>query len=71
MKKVFLAVATIAFVFAMTSCDKKCTCKQYVNGSVVAEQEYTIDKDSNKKCSDYAGSALVGESGHETGVVCK
>lgn len=71
MKKVLLAVATVAFVFAMTSCDKKCTCKQYLNGNVVAEQEYTIDKDSDKHCSDFATSALMGEAGHETGWECK
>ena len=71
MKKVLLAIATVAVVFAMSSCDKKCTCKQYLNGSVVDEQEYTIDKDSDKRCSDYATTALVGEAGHETGWECK
>lgn len=71
MKKLFLVVAAAAFVFGITSCDKKCVCKTYVNGDVTATNEYTIDKDSDKKCSDYATTAVVDLGNGKTGVECK
>lgn len=72
MKKVLFAIATVACVFAMTSCDKKCTCKTWLNGNVIAEAEYTIDKNSDKHCSDYATQAVIEDgNGNKTGVECK
>ena len=71
MKKVFVAFAAMAFVFGFASCDKKCTCKWYNNGKVTATQTYTIDKDSDKKCSDYAGTAVIDLGNGKTGVECK
>lgn len=71
MKKVFVAFAAMAFVFGFASCDKKCTCKWYNNGKVTATQTYTIDKDSDKKCSDYATTAVYDDGNGKTGVECK
>ena len=71
MKKVFVAFAAMAFIFGFASCDKKCTCKWYNNGKVTATQTYTIDKDSDKKCSDYAGSIIVDNGNGKTGIECK
>ncbi|MBO4646086.1 MAG: hypothetical protein J5642_06180 [Bacteroidales bacterium] len=71
MKKVLLAVVAVGFIFGMTSCDKKCTCKWYSNGKVTATQTYTIDKDSDKKCSDYATTAISDTGNGKTGIECK
>ena len=71
MKKVFVAFAAMAFIFGFASCDKKCTCKHYENGKVVGTETYTIDKDSDKKCSDYAVTAVVDLGGGKTGWECK
>ena len=71
MKKVFVLLATVAFVACLSSCKKECTCKTYQDGEVVATQTYTIDKDSDKKCSDYATTAIVDLGNGKTGIECK
>ena len=71
MKKAFIIIACIAFVGAFTSCNKECTCKHWENGKVVGKQTYTIDKDSDKKCSDYAVTAVVDLGNGTTGYECK
>lgn len=53
MKKIVLAIAAVAMVASFASCNKKCTCKTYLNGVVVSTSEdVELDKDSYKKCSD-------------------
>ena len=71
MKKVLAIVACIALVGMFASCKKECTCKTYQNGKVTATQTYTLDKDSDKKCSDYAGSIIVDNGKGKTGIECK
>lgn len=72
MKKVLSIVAVVACVAALfSSCDKKCTCKTYLDGKVTTEVNYTISKDSDKKCSDYATTAIVEDANGKTGVECK
>ncbi len=71
MKKLFCAVVAMAMVATFASCNKTCTCKQYKDGKEVSKQTYTIDKDSDKKCSDYATTAIVETSNGKTGWECK
>ena len=71
MKKALVIIACVAFVGAFTSCNKECTCKQYQDGKVVSTQTYTIDKDSDKKCSDYATTATIDLGNGKTGWECK
>lgn len=72
MKKVLLAVAAVAFVFGMASCDKHCKCKTYAAGVVVSENEITLDKDNEniKRCSDLTTIADLNDE-LKTGVECK
>lgn len=69
MKKVLLAVATVAFIFGMASCDKKCHCKTYVNGEVVSENDFEIDDDVDKKCSDFTATTEINDK--LNGVKCR
>jgi hypothetical protein len=71
MKKLLIILAAVGLLFAMSSCDKKCTCKTYKDGKVTNTHTYEIDKDSDKKCSDYAGSLIVEVDGKKNGVECK
>ena len=71
MKKIVLALAAIAMIgLFTTSCNKKCTCKTYLNGVVMTTSEdVELDKDSYKKCSDMNTELSVG--GMTTKTVCK
>jgi len=69
MKKALVIVACVALVGAFTSCNKKCTCKTYANGTVTTTTEVTLDK--GKKCSDYAVTAITEIDGKKNGVECK
>lgn len=53
-----------------TSCNKKCTCKTYLNGVVMTTSEdVELDKDSYKKCSDM--NTIVTVSDKKNGMECK
>lgn len=59
MKKVFLALAAIAMVAAMSSCKKTCDCTTYIAGDEGTTYEYTIAQLQDlfpeidvKKCTD-------------------
>lgn len=71
MKKIVLALAAIAMVAMFTtSCNKKCTCKTYLNGVVMTTSEdVELDKDSYKKCSDM--NTIVTVSDKKNGMECK
>lgn len=71
MKKIVLALAAIAMVAMFTtSCNKKCTCKTYLNGVVMTTSEdVELDKDSYKKCSDM--NTIVTVSEKKNGMECK
>jgi hypothetical protein len=71
MKKALVIIACIAFVGALTSCSKECTCKTYKDGKVTATNTYKIDKDSDKKCSDYAVTAIYDNGNGKNGIECK
>ena len=69
MKKVVLALAAVAMVACLASCNKNCTCKTYAAGVVVSTAEdVELDGDTYKKCSDMNNVANiegVGKSGLE------
>ena len=70
MKKVFLALAVIATVACMTSCNKKCTCRTYVAGVVATTTEdVELDKDTYSKCSDM--NTVVTVAGTKNGIECE
>ena len=48
MKKLFLALGVIAMLASFSSCNKTCTCKQYVNGELLQ----TTSVEGKGKCSD-------------------
>ncbi|MBQ1733010.1 MAG: hypothetical protein II037_12455, partial [Bacteroidales bacterium] len=54
MKKLLVVLAAAGLLFAMSSCDKTCTCKSFLAGNVVTESEVELDKENTniKKCSD-------------------
>lgn len=69
MKKVLCILAAVALVAVFsTSCNKKCTCKEYEAGEVVAT---VTEKNPNKniKCKDYT-DIMTDEDG-KWGVECK
>lgn len=69
MKKIVLALAAVAMVACMASCNKHCTCKTYAAGVVVNTQEdVELDKDTYKKCSDMTALAIANP---KTGVECE
>lgn len=71
MKKVFLALAVIATVACMASCNKTCTCKTYAAGVVVTTTEdVELDKDTYKKCSDMNTIADINGQ-YKTGLECE
>jgi hypothetical protein len=77
MKKVFLALAAIAMVAAMSSCKKVCDCTTYLAGDEGTTYEYTVSQLQTlfpeidvKKCSDVStveDTELLGKNG----TVCK
>ena len=70
MKKILLAVAAIAMVGMFTvSCNKNCTCKTYLNGTVIRTTE-DIEVESGKKCKDM-DSYVTSDDGLKTGTECK
>ncbi len=74
MKKLLVILAAVAMLFAMTSCDKTCTCKTFAAGNVITETEVTLDKDNTnyKKCSDMNTVVVINENeATKTGLECK
>ena len=69
MKKVLCVLAAVAMVAVFsTSCNKKCTCKTYEAGQVIAT--VTVDNpNTNVKCSTYSATADYGQG--KEGVECK
>ncbi len=67
MKKI-LSVCAVCFILAAgtTACNKKCECKTYVAGTVVATTE--VERDSGEKCSDM--NTVVEVAGSKTGIEC-
>jgi hypothetical protein len=75
MKKVFLALAAIAMVAAMSSCKKVCDCTTYIAGDEGTTYEYTIAQLQDlfpeidvKKCADVntvEDLEIVGRTGTE------
>ncbi len=72
MKKLLVVLAAVAMLFAMSSCDKKCTCKTFLGGNVVKEAEVELDKENTniKKCSDM-NTYVTDNNGNKTGIECK
>ena len=72
MKKVLVILAAAGLLFAMSSCDKTCTCKTFLAGNVITENEVELDKDNTnvKKCSDMNTYVTDGD-GNKTGLECK
>lgn len=69
MKKIVLAIAAVAMVACLASCNKKCTCKTYIGGVVMSTAEdVELDKDSYKKCSDMNTVAMI--NGTKNGLEC-
>ena len=53
MKKVLCICAVgLLLGFFTTSCDKKCQCKNYINGALSSTDE-PFEVEAGKKCSDY------------------
>lgn len=70
MKKIVLALAAIAMVAMFTvSCNKTCTCKTYLGGTVITTTE-DVEVESGKKCSDM-NTYVTDNSGNKTGMECK
>lgn len=70
MKKVVLALAAIAMVACLASCNKHCTCKTYAAGVVVTTTEdVELDGDTYKKCSDLNTVATI--AGSKNGIECE
>ena len=73
MKKIFLAIAVIATVACLSSCNKKCNCLVYAAG-VSTEQEFSLDElneqagTNYKKCSDL--NTVVEVAGVKAGTDC-
>ena len=67
MKKIVLALAVIATVACVSSCNKVCTCKTYVAGVVTLTNEVELDRDTYSKCSDL--TKIIVEN-PKTGVEC-
>ncbi|MBQ2574562.1 MAG: hypothetical protein IKO34_03255 [Bacteroidales bacterium] len=72
MKKLLVVLAAAGLLFAMSSCDKTCTCKSFLGGNVVTESEVELDKDNTniKKCSDM-NTYVTDNNGNKTGLECK
>lgn len=66
MKKVFVIIACVALVGIFASCDKKCHCKQWVNG---VSATHNFEPGEDMKCSDYNTVAEI--NGVKTGIECK
>lgn len=79
MKKVFLALAAVAMVAAMTSCKKTCDCNIYLGSGEPENYEYDLQylQDTYnaqygldiQKCSDL--NEIVEVEGERLGVECK
>jgi len=54
MKKILCIIAACFLVAAVsTSCNKKCTCKTYAAGVVIAtEEDVELDRDTYNSCTD-------------------
>ena len=69
MKKVLCIVAAgLLLCFFTTSCNKKCQCKTYVNGTLTTTAD-PFEVESGKKCADYNSSVSL--LGVTTDVKCK
>lgn len=51
MKKVFIALALMGGIFALSSCAKDCTCTAKYNGDVVYESSVKLEE--GDKCSNH------------------
>ena len=68
MKKVFLALAVVAFVASLASCNKTCTCAAWLNGSQVGNaQEFELQDGS---CEDLAQHMPISTE-PKNGVFCE
>jgi len=68
MKKVLVILAAAGFLFAMSSCNKTCTCKTYVDGQVKLTVE-DFEPAEGKKCADY--TTVVEVNDKKNGVECR
>lgn len=68
MKKALCILAAVALVAGFSSCNKKCTCKTYDEGEVIATTTVK-NPDKNKKCAAYT-DIETDESG-KSGIECK
>ena len=63
-----LTLAVVAFVAAMASCSKTCTCKTYAGGQVVSTQE-DVDLGEYDSCEKM--SLVMGSGSTKTGTECE
>lgn len=68
MKKVVLTLGVVAFVAAMTSCSKTCTCKTYVGGQVTTTTE-DVELGNYDNCE--AMNTVVDLGLGKTGIECE
>lgn len=68
MKKVLVILAAAGFLFAMSSCNKNCTCKTYVDGELKLTVE-DFEPAEGKKCADY--NTIIEINGKKSGVECR
>jgi len=68
MKKVMLTLAVVAFVAAMTSCNKTCTCTTYVGG-LSSTSEVELETLNADKCSDV--NTVMTVEGIKSGMECE
>ncbi len=68
MKKIFLAVAVVAFAASLASCTKTCTCTNYVAGMSGEPEEVELAEGA-KSCADMTSGASV--AGVKTGRFCE
>lgn len=70
MKKVVLALASVAMLACMASCSKTCTCTTYLNGEKKGTTE--IEKENLKegqKCSDLNTVVVINDK--KNGIECR
>ena len=68
MKKLLIVLAAAGMMFAMSSCDKNCTCKTYVDGEVKVTVD-DVDPGEDHKCSDM--NTVIEINDKKNGVECR
>lgn len=69
MKKLFLALAVVAFMASFSSCTKMCTCTTYLAGQATGSPQ-EIELDSHyKNCADM--STVIDMGIGKTGMECE